>query len=235
MVILNLTYIRMPIYLLNEEPVFPHPSLADDEGLLAVGGDLSPERLLQAYANGIYPWYADDDPIMWWSPNPRCILYPDKLIVSDSLRKKVKKGIFEVRFDADFAAVISACASVDRPGQDGTWITGEMQEAYIRLHELGLAHSVESYLDGQLVGGLYGISLGNAFFGESMFHTVSDASKVAFVSLVEQVKAWNFSLIDNQQVTSHLLSLGAETITRARFLKLLGQAIRKPTRRGRWT
>ena len=224
----------MPIYLLNEEPVFPHPSLADDEGLLAVGGDLSPERLLQAYANGIYPWYSDDDPIMWWTPNPRCILYPDELVVSDSLRKKVKKGVFEVRFDTDFAAVISACANVERPDQYGTWITDEIQEAYIRLHELGFAHSVESYLDGELVGGLYGVSLGDAFFGESMFHTVSDASKVAFVHLVEKVKSWNFSFIDNQQVTAHLLSLGAETVTRDTFLKMLEQTMQKTTHRGSW-
>lgn len=225
----------MPVYLLNEEPVFPHPSLADDEGLLAVGGDLSPERLLQAYANGIFPWYSEEDPIMWWSPNPRCILYPDKLIVSDSLRKKVRKDVFEVRFDTNFAAVIVACAAIERPGQDGTWITDEMQKAYIGLHKLGFAHSVECYQDGELVGGLYGMSLGNAFFGESMFHMVSDASKVAFVQLVERVKAWGFSFIDNQQVTPHLLSLGAETATRDSFLKMLGQSMQKPTRRGRWT
>lgn len=224
----------MPVYLLNEEPVFPHPSLADDEGLLAIGGDLSPERLLQAYANGIFPWYSDDDPIMWWSPNPRCILYPDKLIVSDSLRRKVNKGVFEVRFDTNFAAVIAACASTVRPDQDGTWITEEIKEAYIRLHELGFAHSVETYLDGELVGGLYGISLGNAFFGESMFHTVSDASKVAFVHLVERAKAWGFSFIDNQQVTSHLLSLGAETVSRDTFLSMLQLALKHTTMQGIW-
>ncbi len=225
----------MPVYLLDEEPVFPHPSLADDEGLLAVGGDLSPQRLLQAYANGIYPWYSEDDPIMWWSPNPRCILYPHKLIVSDSLRRKVEKGVFDIRFDTNFAAVISACANVERPGQYGTWITDEIQEAYVRLHELGFAHSVESYLDGELVGGLYGISLGDAFFGESMFHTVSDASKVAFVHLVEKVKSWKFSFIDNQQVTSHLLSLGAETVTRDCFLDMLEKIMQKTTHRGSWT
>lgn len=224
----------MPVYLLNEEPVFPHPSLADDEGLLAIGGDLSPERLLQAYANGIFPWYSDGDPIMWWSPNPRCILYPDKLIVSDSLRKKLNKGVFEVRFDTNFEAVIAACANVERPDQDGTWITDEIQGAYIGLHELGFAHSVEAYLDGELAGGLYGISLGNAFFGESMFHTVSDASKVAFVHLVERAKSWGFSFIDNQQITSHLLSLGAESVTRDSFLNMLEQSIQRPTHRGSW-
>ena len=225
----------MPVYLLNEEPVFPHPSLADDEGLLAIGGDLSPERLLQAYANGIFPWYSEDDPIMWFSPNPRCILYPEKLVVSKSLKKTVDRGVFEVRFDTNFTAVIAACATIERSDQDGTWITDEILEAYIRLHELGFAHSVESYLDGELVGGLYGISLGNAFFGESMFHTVSDASKVAFVHLVEQVKAWDFSFIDNQQVTSHLLSLGAETINRDCFLEMVGEALQKDTLRGSWT
>lgn len=224
----------MPIYLLNKEPVFPHPSLADDEGLLAVGGDLSPQRLLQAYANGIYPWYSEDDPIMWWSPNPRCILYPDKLIVSDSLRRKVKKAVFEIRFDTSFAAVIAACANVERSDKCGTWITNEIRDAYIGLHELGFAHSVEAYLEGELVGGLYGISLGNAFFGESMFNTVSDASKVAFVHLVKQVKAWNFSFIDNQQVTSHLLSFGAEAVTRDCFLNMLDKALQEPTRRGSW-
>jgi leucyl/phenylalanyl-tRNA--protein transferase len=224
----------MPIYLLNEELVFPHPSLADDEGLLAVGGDLSPQRLLQAYANGIYPWYSEDDPIMWWSPNPRCILYPDKLVVSDSLRRKIKKGMFDVRFDTSFAAVISACANAERPDQYGTWITDEIQRAYICLHELGFAHSVEAYLKGKLVGGLYGISLGNAFFGESMFHTVSDASKVAFVHLVKQAKLWDFSFIDNQQVTPHLLSLGAETVTRDCFLSMLEKTLQEPTHRGSW-
>ncbi|MDR0660347.1 MAG: leucyl/phenylalanyl-tRNA--protein transferase [Prevotellaceae bacterium] len=225
----------MPVYLLNEELVFPHPSLADDEGLLAIGGDLSLERLLQAYANGIFPWYSEDDPIMWWSPNPRCILYPDKLIVSDSLRRKIKKGVFEVRFDANFAAVISACANAERPAQDGTWITREIQEAYIGLHRLGFAHSVETYKDKELAGGLYGVSIGNAFFGESMFHTVSDASKVAFVHLVERVKSWKFSFIDNQQVTSHLLSLGAEAIPRDVFLKLLQESVNLPTHRGVWS
>lgn len=225
----------MPVYLLNEEPVFPHPSLADEDGLLAVGGDLSPERLLQAYANGIFPWYSEGDPIMWWSPDPRCILRPDKLIVSDSLCKKVKKSVFDVRFDTNFAEVINACADIVRPGQDGTWITNEIQDAYIRLHELGFAHSVECYQDGVLVGGLYGLSLGDAFFGESMFYTVSDASKVAFVHLVERVKSWNFSFIDNQQETSHLLSLGAETIKRSHFLKMLEQSLQKSTHRGAWT
>ncbi len=225
----------MPVYLLNEEPVFPHPSLADDEGLLAIGGDLLPERLLQAYANGIFPWYSDDDPIMWWSPNPRSVLYPAKLIISDSLRRKVEKGVFDVRFDTSFAAVINACANVERGDQYGTWITNEIQEAYIRLHELGFAHSVESYQDGKLVGGLYGISLGSAFFGESMFHTVSDASKVALVHLVERAKLWDFSFIDNQQVTSHLLSLGAEAIARDCFLDMLERALQEPTHRGNWS
>ena len=224
----------MPVYLLDRELAFPDPELAED-GLLAIGGDLSPQRLLQAYANGIFPWYSDDEPIMWWSPDPRCILYPERFKLSDSLRRTIKKNVFEVRFDTCFADVIGACASVKRKDEDGTWITTEMQQAYVRLHKLGYAHSVETFRDGELVGGLYGISLGNAFFGESMFHTVTDASKVAFANLVSKAIEWNFLFIDNQQVTSHLLSMGAEEVGRTDFLTLLCRALEHPTRKGLWT
>ncbi len=227
----------MSVFLLDDNDLtFPHPSQAEPDGLLAVGGDLSPERLLTAYANGIFPWFSDDDPLLWWSPDPRCILFPDKLIISDSLRKTVKKQKFTVRFDTCFSQVIAHCSQVERSGQDGTWITDEIIEAYTKLHKLGYVHSVETFLDGTLVGGLYGVSLGNAFFGESMFHTATDASKVAFVHLVRRVKEWDFSFIDNQQVTSHLLSLGAEEVSRKNFLQLLQQSATKyPTRKGSWS
>lgn len=224
----------MPVFSLSKEYVFPHPSLAGEDGLLAIGGDLSPERLLLAYANGIFPWYSEGDPTCWFSPDPRCLLFPDKLKIAKSLRKTIEKNVFDVRFDTCFEQVIENCSSVPRPGQGGTWITKEIKEAYTKLHQLGFAHSVESFRGEQLVGGLYGISLGSAFFGESMFHFKTDASKVAFVHLVERVKSWGFSFIDNQQVTKHLISLGSEEISRDRFLTLLGEAMLKPTKRGCW-
>src|SRR5436309_2899853 len=175
----------MPIYRLVEELVFPPPEYADPSGLLAVGGDLSSERLLEAYRLGIFPWYSEDQPILWWSPDPRLILELNDFKPSRSLRKTIRKGIFQVSFDRAFEDVIRACASVPREGQRGTWITPEMQEAYIDLHGLGYAHSVESWLQGKLAGGIYGVSLGKAFFGESMFQRVSNASKVALAMLVE--------------------------------------------------
>lgn len=224
----------MSVFSLSKKYVFPHPSLAEEDGLLAIGGDLSPERLLLAYANGIFPWYSEGDPICWFSPDPRCLLFPDKLKVTKSLRKTIEKKVFDVRFDTCFEQVIENCSSVPRPEQGGTWITKEIKEAYTKLHQLGFAHSVESFRGGQLVGGLYGISLGSAFFGESMFHFETDASKVAFVHLVERIKSWGFSFIDNQQVTKHLISLGSEEISRDRFLALLGEVILEPTKRGCW-
>jgi leucyl/phenylalanyl-tRNA--protein transferase len=224
----------MPIFRLVQDPVFPPPDYADPSGLLAVGGDLSSERLLEAYRAGIFPWYSDDQPILWWSPDPRLVLELDDFKMSRSLRKIVKKGIFAVTFDQAFQEVIRACASIPRAGQSGTWITDEMQEAYTHLHGLGYAHSVESWFGGKLAGGLYGVSLGKAFFGESMFHLKSDASKVALATLVQKLRSWDFHFIDSQMTTEHMLSLGAKEVPRRIFLKRLQSALRHPTKRGRW-
>src|ERR671924_2377076 len=220
----------MPIYRLVEELVFPPPEYADRSGLLAVGGDLSSERRLEAYRVGIFPWYSEDQPILWWSPDPRLILELGDFKISRSLRKTLNREIFQVTFDRAFEEVIRACAAVPREGQSGTWITEEMREAYINLHGLGYAHSVETWFEGQLVGGLYGISLGKAFFGESMFHRKTDASKVALAILVEKLKAWGFHFIDAQMTTDHMISLGAKEISRRVFLKRLHSALRHPTK-----
>ncbi len=225
----------MPVYLLSDEPFFPDPELARADGLLAIEGDLTPERLIQAYANGIFPWYSDGEPIMWWSPNPRMVLFPKDFKRTKSLRRTVNKGLFKVTFDVAFEKVINLCASTRKNDEWGTWITGEMIDAYIALHNMGLAHSVESWLDGKLVGGLYGVSLGGVFFGESMFHLVSDASKVALWHLVDKLLSWNFDLIDAQQETPHLSRLGAVAIERKKFLHLLNKSLDKPAKQGRWT
>jgi leucyl/phenylalanyl-tRNA--protein transferase len=224
----------MPIFRLVDEPVFPPPDYADPSGLLAVGGDLSKERLLEAYRLGIFPWYSDDQPILWWSPDPRLVLDLKDFKISRSLRKTLKKGVFEVTFDHAFEEVIQACAVAPRAAQNGTWITEEMQEAYINLHGLGYAHSVESWFGGKLAGGLYGVSLGKSFFGESMFHLKTDASKVALATLVEKLKSWDFHFIDSQMTTEHMVRLGAKELPRRIFLKRLQSALRHPTRRGRW-
>ena len=197
-------------------------------------GDLSKERLLEAYRLGIFPWYSDDQPILWWSPDPRLVLDLKDFIMSRSLRKTLKKGVFQVTFDHAFEEVIQACAVVPRSAQNGTWITEEMQEAYINLHDLGYAHSVESWIGGKLAGGLYGVSLGKAFFGESMFHLKTDASKVALATLVEKLKSWDFQFIDSQMTTEHMVRLGAKELPRRIFLKRLQLALRHPTKRGRW-
>jgi leucyl/phenylalanyl-tRNA--protein transferase len=223
------------IYRLFEEPVFPSPEEADPDGLLAVGGDLSPQRLLTAYANGIFPWYAENSPILWWSTNPRLVLLPREFHLPRSLRRTLNRGIFSFTMDADFPAVIRACARSPRPDQDGTWIVEDMVEAYVALHELGYAHSLEAWQDGELVGGLYGVSIGSAFFGESMFYHRPDASKAAFAVLVAQLVRWGFSLIDCQQTTRHLQRFGAVEMQRFRFLALLREALCRPTREGRWT
>jgi leucyl/phenylalanyl-tRNA--protein transferase len=226
----------LPIYLLGEDPEdFPPPEKADRSGLLAVGGDLRPERLLAAYARGIFPWYSEGQPLLWHSPNPRFVLLPERLHVGRSLRKVLKAGHYTVRWDTAFEDVIDACAQVPRPGQIGTWITPEMREAYVTLHRLGFAHSVEAWAEGELKGGLYGVSLGAAFFGESMFALTPDASKVAFVTSVERMRAWGFHFIDCQVETEHLARFGAEPWPRRRFLQALARALREPTRRGRWT
>jgi leucyl/phenylalanyl-tRNA---protein transferase len=224
----------MPIFRLVDEPIFPPPDYADPSGLLAVGGDLTKERLLEAYRLGIFPWYSDDQPILWWSPDPRLVLDLKDFGISRSLRKTLKKGVFQVTFDHAFEQVIQACAVVPRAAQNGTWITEEMQEAYINLHGLGYAHSVESWFGEKLAGGLYGVSLGKAFFGESMFHLKTDASKVALATLVEKLKSWDFHFIDSQMTTEHMVRLGAKELPRRIFLKRLQSALRHSTRRGRW-
>jgi leucyl/phenylalanyl-tRNA--protein transferase len=214
---------------------FPPADLSTPDGLLAVGGDLRPERLLEAYRHGIFPWYSDDQPILWWSPDPRAVLFPDKLHISRSLKRSLHPGRFNVTLDRCFRDVMQHCAGPRPQYPDGgTWITAEMLEAYTRLHEQGYAHSVETWKDGQLVGGLYGVALGGAFFAESMFTRVPDASKVALVSLVRQLKGWGFHLIDCQQSSPHIKMLGAEDIPRRDFLNHLTAALLLPERHGRW-
>lgn len=225
----------MPVYRLSSELVFPPPHLAIEEGLLAVGGDLSIERLLLAYGRGIFPWYSQDEPILWWSPDPRLVLNPTQLKVSRRLRRILRQNRFQVTLDRAFEQVIHACASVSRNFQDGTWITDEMMTAYIDLHASGFAHSVETWQNGQIVGGLYGISLGGSFFGESMFHRVSNASNVALVSLAGLLAQWDFDMIDCQVATDHLLRMGAMEMPRSRFLDQLNASLKKPTRQGKWT
>lgn len=213
----------MPIFWLSDNDLaFPNPELANPDGILAVGGDLSPERLLIAYKIGLFPWFNPDDPILWWCPDPRFVLYPQDLKVAKSMRTYFNNDKFQVSFDQNFKAVISACQVNKRKGQSGgTWITDEMLNAYCRLHEQGYAHSVEVWKDGELVGGLYGVSIGKIFFGESMFANVSNASKFGFISLVRILEKQNFTLIDCQQQTPHLESLGGKFITRKKFLNYM--------------
>ena len=214
---------------------FPPVELATPEGLLAVGGDLRPERLLEAYRHGIFPWYSDDQPILWWSPDPRTVLFPEKLHISRSLKRSLRPGIFSVTLDRCFRDVMQYCARPRSQYPDGgTWITTEMLEAYTRLHEQGYAHSVETWQEGQLVGGLYGVALGGAFFAESMFTRVPDASKVALVSLVRQLQAWGFHLMDCQQSSPHVQAFGAENIPCHKFLDHLTLALALPERHERW-
>jgi leucyl/phenylalanyl-tRNA--protein transferase len=225
----------MPVFRLPDEIVFPSPELAEDDGLLAVGGDLSVERLLLAYSLGIFPWYSEDSPILWWSPDPRLVLVPEELKISRSLRQRMKKGIFRVTFDTAFEKVMKGCAEVPRKDGQGTWITEEMIEAYCRLHEKGVAHSVESWAEGRLAGGLYGVALGGVFFGESMFSRRSDASKAALVTLVERLKGEGFRIIDCQMTTAHLMSMGAREIPRPEFLKIIKKALKIRTPQGKWS
>lgn len=224
----------MPVFALTNEIIFPDPSMAEDDGLIAVGGDLSAKRLLLAYASGIFPWFSDGYPILWWSPDPRMVVLPGEFKISKSLGQTIRTKGFEVRFDHAFEQVINACSTVPRGDQTGTWITNEMKMAYIHLHELGYAHSVETYHDGKLVGGLYGVSLGKAFFGESMFHYQRDTSKVAFYFLVKRLIEWEFKLIDSQVETVHLKSLGGKLIDREKFLQLLTSSLNHPTYKGKW-
>ena len=215
----------MPVEISHRKLEFPDLDEADESGLLAVGGDLSIERLKLAYSKGIFPWYEKGMSILWWSPDPRMVLFPDKMIISHSLKQSIKKQQFTVTIDKDFEKVIKNCAKTPRKGESGTWITNEMKNAYIRLHEAGFAHSAEAWLDDELVGGLYGVALGKAYFGESMFHHVTNASKVAFYHLVEKLKLWDFKIIDAQVYTNHLESLGGEMIPRSQYIQILEKAL----------
>ena len=216
-------------------PLFPDPDAAEPDGLLAVGGDLSPQRLLAAYQRGIFPWYEEGQPILWWSPDPRLVLFPEEFHVSRRLRRTLRQGSFTVRFDTAFAEVIRNCAEIRTDVGGGTWITQEMQDAYIRMYELGYAHSVEVWQDGELVGGVYGISVGRCFFGESMFSRRSNASKVALAMLAERAAELELELIDCQMTTRHLLRLGARELPRREFLERVREGIRHPTRREPWS
>jgi leucyl/phenylalanyl-tRNA--protein transferase len=223
----------MPIYRLDEDLVFPPVEMAED-GLLAVGGDLRPERLLLAYSRGIFPWYGENLPILWHSPALRMVMAPTDLVVQRSLRKALRKRPYELRMDTAFSQVLAGCAAVPRPRQHGTWLIPEMIEAYTHMHKLGLAHSIEAWNGDVLVGGLYGVSLGGAFFGESMFSRAPDASKIAFVATVHQLEAWGIRLIDCQVHTDHLQRFGAFEVPRAEYLTQLALALKRPTRRGMW-
>jgi leucyl/phenylalanyl-tRNA--protein transferase len=211
----------MPVFRLGDEPIFPPVELAEPEGLLAIGGDLSTDRLLAAYRRGIFPWYEPGGPILWWSPDPRLVLFPGELSISRRLTRTIRQGRFETRYSTAFAQVIRACALVPRAHEEGTWITPEMQRAYIRLHELGHAQSMESWRGDRLVGGIYGVRVGRCFCGESMFHLEPDASKVALAALAERLEAEGMELIDCQVASEHLLRMGAREIPRARFLAYL--------------
>jgi leucyl/phenylalanyl-tRNA---protein transferase len=208
---------------------FPDVDSSTPEGIVGTGGNLSPGMLLSAYSQGIFPWYSENEPILWWSPDPRFVLFPENLHVSESMRRVLRRGEFQVSLDTDFDAVIGNCAASPRPGQDGTWIVPEMVEAYRDLHRLGFAHSVEVRKDGRLVGGLYGIAIGSLFCGESMFSAADNASKAGFIPLVWRLRDEGFTLIDSQVRTEYLASLGAEDIPRSRYLDLMKRAISSPS------
>jgi leucyl/phenylalanyl-tRNA--protein transferase len=224
----------MPVYLLNDELLFPPPEGATREGVVAVGGDFRPERLLLGYSQGIFPWPTEGMPLLWFSPDPRFVVAPRDAHLPRSLRKRIRKGGFEVRADTAFERVIDACAAAPREGQRGTWITPELRDGYVALHRLGYAHSIECWMQGELVGGLYGVALGGMFFGESMFARAPDASKIAFATLLGNLAAWDFALVDCQVYTEHLDRFGAVEIPRRAFLKTLRQSVALPTRRGPW-
>jgi leucyl/phenylalanyl-tRNA---protein transferase len=223
----------VPVYSLGRSLAFPPPDHAED-GLLAVGGDLSPARLLLAYRTGIFPWYDEALPILWHSPDPRCVLAIERLHVGRTLRRVIAKRTYDVRFDGEFERVIRACKATPRAGQDGTWITDDMERAYVRLHRMGYAHSIEAWQGQELVGGLYGVSLGRIFFGESMFSWQPNASKVALVVLAERIAQWGFRVIDAQVPMPHTVAMGAEEWPRAKFLEVLREELRYPTRKGSW-
>jgi leucyl/phenylalanyl-tRNA--protein transferase len=221
------------LFHLSEELRFPLPRLASADGLLAVGGDLSVQRLILAYQMGIFPWYSTGEPILWWSPDPRLVLFPQAFHISRSLKRVVRKKVFQITFDTAFDQVVAGCAA-ERPDAQGTWIVPEMAEAYQRLHRIGVAHSVEAWQEGVLAGGLYGVSLGGCFFGESMFSRSSNASKVALAALISFVQKKGFDLVDCQVTSGHLLRLGAKEIPRRAFLEILERSMEKPTLKGKW-
>ena len=225
----------MPIYRLNRFPAFPPPEHAGPDGFLAVGGDLSPARLIEAYRNGIFPWYEPGEEILWWCPDPRLILDPSRVNISRSLRATIRKATYEVRFDTSFRQVIASCGKIKRVHEDGTWISPVIMNAYAALHDLGVAHSVESWWNGELVGGLYGVSLGTTFFGESMFAYKTDASKVALAGLAEACARRGITMIDCQVSSEHLISMGAFTIPRKVFLEGLREGLKSPLKPGVWT
>lgn len=225
----------MTVFALPAQPIFPDPSLADEDGLLAVGGDLSPQRLLMAYGRGIFPWYSENAPILWWSPDPRLILEPSRVHVPKRLERILRQGAFRFTLDTAFEQVIAGCAQTPRRGACGTWIVPEMLAAYCRLHELGFAHSIEVWSGGTLVGGLYGVALGGAFFGESMFYIEPDASKAGFVTLIRALDRAGFILFDCQQTTAHMLRFGGFEVPRDEFLSRLEQALELPSPRGPWS
>ncbi|MCL2790881.1 MAG: leucyl/phenylalanyl-tRNA--protein transferase [Desulfobulbus sp.] len=208
---------RMPVFRLIDEPIFPFPEFAEPDGLLAVGGDLHPARLIAAYSMGIFPWFSAGDPLLWWSPAPRLVLYPAEFHLPRRLKRLLTSGAFTITADTAFAEVIAGCATTPRRGENGTWITAEMQQAYIRLHELGFAHSIECWQGGQLAGGLYGVCLDRIFFGESMFTRITNASKVALATLVQHALRMGITLIDCQMTTGHLLRFGARELSRTAF------------------
>lgn len=220
---------------LISEYSFPDIETASAEGLLAIGADLEPATLLEAYSHGIFPWFSENDPIMWWSLNPRMILYTNELHISKSLKRVIKSKKYSVSYDTDFEEVINRCAEIDRGNENGVWITSEMKKAYLKIHKMGYAHSVEVRKENLLVGGLYGICLGKIFFGESMFHTMPDASKVALYALTEKLRTMDIELIDCQQETEHMERMGARSIARKDFKNLLEQAIKHKTHRYMWT
>jgi leucyl/phenylalanyl-tRNA---protein transferase len=224
----------MPVFLLSDNINFPPPHFARKDGLLAIGGDLSQERLLLAYRKGIFPWYSNGEPILWWSPDPRLVLYPKEFYISRSLKKSIRKGLFQITMDQAFFRVIKSCAEIRLNDNQPTWIVPEMINAYCQLHESGFAHSVEAWYQGKLAGGLYGLALGKCFSGESMFTRVTDASKVAFVYLVSFLKSLDFQMIDCQVKTSHLMSFGAREIPRKTFLQQLEKALHFPQTFSKW-
>jgi len=224
----------VPVFLLSDTIEFPSPHLASKNGLLAVGGDLSQKRLLLAYRRGIFPWFSNNEPILWWSPDPRLVLYPHEIRISKTLNKIIKKNMFDVTMDLAFNQVISQCAQVRLEKNEGTWINNDMIHAYCKLYDSGFAHSVEVWHQGDLAGGLYGISIGNCFFGESMFTRVSNASNVGFVKLLEYLRELSFDMIDCQVYTEHLTRFGARQIPRTQFLNQLEKSLTAPTRKGKW-